>query len=611
MNETHKVYPTRRQALVFGFKSTLLKAWRGLKNQRHPVVQRTPGMLAEAVGSCIGSAESALWSDGTPAERALQLGKVENLRRAARFLDGIDIPADQVFSFWRQVGRPTRRRGFATGRELRQGCIIPNVGGGLCQLSNGIYQAALQAGLTIVERHPHTQVVPGSHAEIGQDATVFWNYLDLRLSAPFAWRLEVRLDEQHLRVRILRQNAPATSPSQAHRAGGRTVPILAEVPGSCDCCGQLACYLNIEARHPEKPAERSAYLLDNAWPEFADWVARQDRRHATLLQSWDGTRWGKANYAWPNEGWANRRSFPLFAIRRALTLRRLAQQGAARQNALLRYEAQLAALYARQLGPEITHLVVTQPLLPHLQALGVLAGRRVDVLMLRAPLDHLQATLDDAASRHPDSRTLGDFRADTQLVARERRALDDAHRLITPHRHLAEQACRKAELLEWTFPPSTLPPLPAPNGRAPTIAFLGPTAGRRGALEAREAFRQLMASDTATSVRLVTLGSQLEGKHFWRDLPVENRSPVTPANLADVDILLTPAWIDHAPRQALALLAADRWVLASTTSGLPDHPKLIRVPPGDTAALSRELQALCRQLTASAIPGTPHPCTPE
>ena len=71
-------------------------------------------------------------------------------------------------------------RGFVKGRELREGCIIPNVGGGLCQVSNALYDAALQAGHEIVERHAHTQVIAGSLAEQGRDATVFWNYVDLR-----------------------------------------------------------------------------------------------------------------------------------------------------------------------------------------------------------------------------------------------------------------------------------------------------------------------------------------------------------------------------------------------------------------------------------------------
>ncbi len=96
-------------------------------------------------------------------------------------------PADrgnEVFSFWRHVGRPTRGRGFADGRELREGCIVPSVGGGFCQLSNALYAAALDAGCEIVERHAHSRRVPGSMAEAGRDATVFWNYVDLRFRPP-------------------------------------------------------------------------------------------------------------------------------------------------------------------------------------------------------------------------------------------------------------------------------------------------------------------------------------------------------------------------------------------------------------------------------------------
>jgi vancomycin resistance protein YoaR len=61
-----------------------------------------------------------------------------------RAIDGVVVPAGGVFSFWAQVGRPVARRGFAPGRELREGCLVPSVGGGLCRLSNALYQAALE-----------------------------------------------------------------------------------------------------------------------------------------------------------------------------------------------------------------------------------------------------------------------------------------------------------------------------------------------------------------------------------------------------------------------------------------------------------------------------------
>ena len=93
------------------------------------------------------------------------------------------VPAGETFSFWKQVGRATRRRGFVAGRELREGCLVANIGGGLCQLSNALYEAALAAGFEIVERHAHSRRVPGSRAALQRDATVFWNYVDLRFRA--------------------------------------------------------------------------------------------------------------------------------------------------------------------------------------------------------------------------------------------------------------------------------------------------------------------------------------------------------------------------------------------------------------------------------------------
>jgi len=65
------------------------------------------------------------------------------------------------------VGARRALRGFVAGRELREGCVIPSLGGGLCQLSNALYDAALKAGVEIVERHAHSQVIPASLAEVG------------------------------------------------------------------------------------------------------------------------------------------------------------------------------------------------------------------------------------------------------------------------------------------------------------------------------------------------------------------------------------------------------------------------------------------------------------
>lgn len=199
--------PTRREAWWFECRAACFRAARAARNRfdrahrrylaapRETSISKTrvsetgasETIAAEAAGlETIAESASRLWPNDGTQERDWALGKIENLRVARRAFDGVSLQTGQVLSFWAQLGKPSRRRGFVIGRELREGCLIPSVGGGLCQLSNALYAAALEAGLEIVERHAHTRTIPGSQAARGRDATVFWNYVDLRLRAPFA-----------------------------------------------------------------------------------------------------------------------------------------------------------------------------------------------------------------------------------------------------------------------------------------------------------------------------------------------------------------------------------------------------------------------------------------
>jgi hypothetical protein len=80
--------------------------------------------------------------------------------------------------------------------------LIRAFGGGVCQTSTTLYNAALLAGLPITERHPHvfapTYVVPG------RDAAVAQYDIDLRFQNPFPWpiRVEARIIGDRLDIRI-------------------------------------------------------------------------------------------------------------------------------------------------------------------------------------------------------------------------------------------------------------------------------------------------------------------------------------------------------------------------------------------------------------------------
>lgn len=190
-----------RGRLVFWAKSRLLILRRAARNLAAPVPKlRRAALPADAAP--LARDEHRLHSLADPRERELELGKVQNLRVAAAAVDGLVLAPGQVFSFWRAVGRPSRAKGYVTGRELRLGCMIPSVGGGICQLTNALSRVAHQAGLELVERHSHSLHPEGFFIDDATDATVFWNYVDLRFRSERRVRIGAVLTGTTLVVRL-------------------------------------------------------------------------------------------------------------------------------------------------------------------------------------------------------------------------------------------------------------------------------------------------------------------------------------------------------------------------------------------------------------------------
>jgi vancomycin resistance protein VanW len=116
---------------------------------------------------------------GVQSHPRLEAGKRANLAIAAAHFDGRRIAAATPFSFWRILGRPVAERGFLPGTEIRDGCVIPTIGGGLCLLSGALFRLAAEMGWEILERHGHT--VQSRDFDL-VDATVFWPQVDLRFA---------------------------------------------------------------------------------------------------------------------------------------------------------------------------------------------------------------------------------------------------------------------------------------------------------------------------------------------------------------------------------------------------------------------------------------------
>jgi hypothetical protein len=567
---------TRAGAALFALKASLFRARRLLHDLRGGRPKRHPRGQALAGAPVLAVSATPLWTESEPGERPLVAGKVHNLRLALRRTDGVEVPAGAVFSFWAQVGRATRRRGFVAGRELREGCLIPSIAGGLCQLSNALYEAALDAGFEVVERHAHTRAVPGAAAERGRDATVFWSYVDLRFRSPRPFRVEARMDARTLTVRFLGIH-PEPPPSQPAPEPPRTagLRVLGQGPRSCVSCGQGECFRH-EDGAADAPPLRAAHLVDEWWPELDRYLLGVRRPGDLLAVPLDGRRWGRPGYAWNTAGAGRVHQAWGVAMERALRSRRLAAHGAARQRALADMAQKLARRYARWLAYDVTHVVVAQGLLPFLWRDGHLDGRTFDVLMTQLPLRALHARLDHAARLHPASPTLGDYRAHAALVEAEGAALARAECVVTPHAEVASLFPGRAVLLPWERP-SAPPAVPRPprGGRTPRIVFPGPTAGRKGAYELRDALAGL-------PVELVPLGSALEGPSFWKGVMT---APAAGHPLDGADLVVLPAYVEHRPRRLLEAMARGIPVIATHACGIPAAGGVTHVPPGDARAL--------------------------
>ena len=106
------------------------------------------------------------------------VNRTENLRLAAKALDGKLLAPGERFSFNESVGERTAEAGYKEALIIEGNTFTPGLGGGVCQVSSNLYNAVILAHLEILERHPHS--LPIDYVPPGQDATVSFPILDFR-----------------------------------------------------------------------------------------------------------------------------------------------------------------------------------------------------------------------------------------------------------------------------------------------------------------------------------------------------------------------------------------------------------------------------------------------
>ena len=93
-----------------------------------------------------------------------------NIRFGAEKINGIILKPGDVFSANDTLGTRTRKNGWKNAGAYESGEVVQQAGGGVCQLSSTLYNAALYADMEIVERRNHS--MPVHYVDRGRDATI-------------------------------------------------------------------------------------------------------------------------------------------------------------------------------------------------------------------------------------------------------------------------------------------------------------------------------------------------------------------------------------------------------------------------------------------------------
>ncbi len=104
-------------------------------------------------------------------------GRLHNVQLVADLIDGALVAPGDRFSFNETTGERNAAKGFEEAPVIINGELESGIGGGVCQVSTTVFNAAFEAGLSIEKRTNHALYI--SHYPLGRDATV--NYPDLDL----------------------------------------------------------------------------------------------------------------------------------------------------------------------------------------------------------------------------------------------------------------------------------------------------------------------------------------------------------------------------------------------------------------------------------------------
>ena len=172
--------------------------------------------------------------------------RIHNVQLVAHLVDRKLIAPGATFSFNQATGERSAAKGFLEAPVIINGEVETGLGGGVCQVSTTVFNAAYEAGLPITARTNHALYI--SHYPLGRDATVDYPSVDLKFvnNTPHWLLLRTFVGSDSLVVtlygapqhrRVVTDTAPLRQPRQAARqedastGRSRRATVVVDDPG--------------------------------------------------------------------------------------------------------------------------------------------------------------------------------------------------------------------------------------------------------------------------------------------------------------------------------------------------------------------------------------------
>lgn len=229
--------PASRLEIIYLPLSEVAKAW-DVKMEYEPAMGNVklifPDKSDNAAGSVqnIISSQLPIWGDFStvPAMASLWPGQEiiggyyttlinssanrnSNIVLSCGKLNESVVKPGHIFSFNQVVGNRTTAAGYKPAPVFSGKKVVTGIGGGICQASSTLYNSALQAGLKIIERHPHS--LPVKYVAANHDATVSYGNVDLKFrnSQSYAIKILARVYDKYVVMAIARAEPSGLGPS--------------------------------------------------------------------------------------------------------------------------------------------------------------------------------------------------------------------------------------------------------------------------------------------------------------------------------------------------------------------------------------------------------------